>query len=194
MKRRIESRLEWDITHFGPHRGLATDLLTIKDDKNPEPLRVVKVVVRSMQGKFAITGHMRVDLDREYEQRVDGGFSQTSLALMKLSSRLHHDQVMGGQMGLGGGCGFTMEFSLPARSSGFCEESIRRVLIVLEHLGVKREDVPAPQITQSTFVWVPKTHPLRNHHYSNWGWIEYGTYLGDLQGLSSRPRPKAQAS
>ena len=184
MKRRIESSLVWDFGKCLFKKGLATNIPRAKSDNVQSPLLITKITVHSSQTKTAQHGSVYVEFDRPFEYRINGYFEKGTLLLMALSQRLYRDNVMNGRSGYGDKH-FHAEFSLPHKSSGFCDEAIMRVLVMLECLGVAKDDIPPPVITQRTLVFVPEHHPLRNRHYHKWGWVEYGTYLGDLHGLSS---------
>ena len=187
MKRRIESKLEWDFCNSGSKPGLRTTLTASKGDPERGPLLVKSVSVESNSNKFWISGHLRVDLDRrcDWSESQGGVYNDAYIAIIQLNNKLYDDKIMGGQLGCDGSS-FTMDFKLEASHIGFCEEAIKRALIVLEGIGANKTEITTPSITQRTLVWVPEAHPLRKNHHHNFGWVEYGTFLGDLHGLSSK--------
>lgn len=185
MKRLVETRMSWDLKEIG-RRLLATTLPISRGNKPPDAIRIKYISVNSDHvWKERVQGHICVEFDRKYGHDRDGMLDETALALMGVSHKLCKEKVMDGSM-VFGGSGFTMGFQLLPKNKGFCEEAMMRVLALLSELGVKKEEVVTPVVTQRTLVWVPEKHPLRGEHYHKWGWIEYGTFLGDLNGLSSR--------
>ena len=179
MKRRIETMLDWDFTRFNSGKGIPTNLPK-SDESKPVYLRIVSVhsLNNSTEGRI----HVGFDSDRSM------GFlpSPMDLALAEIYNKLFHGQVLTGHMGAGPNT-FQVGFELSRREDSFCDKAVGCVIAVLLDLGIERDKILYPEVTQKTYVWVSKSRaPLG--HAGFWGWIEYGKWLGSRFRLYDHSR------
>lgn len=185
MKKRQISELYWNFLKFGGE-GVVSTLPPSKEDANKDPLRVIQASVVSCEYDTR-AGELFVKFDRVYNYRCLGMNDAPINKLNEIFLRLNDVKLINRIDNLGSQH-FNIEFSLPKwGGAGFCEEAIMRMLAVFEELGVNKSEIIPPTIIQRTLVCVPESKPLQNSHWGdNWGWFDFGVFLGDKFGLSSR--------
>ena len=193
MKRRIETTLEWDFTCYGSSQGLSTNLPVTPRSDEPAPVFLKDVSVRSSNG--GTEGRVHLLLDRYFGSDYRGP-CPLELAISKLYHELYEKRVLSGHMG-GGPNGFEVGFELSRRENSFCHRAVSCVVGVIQALGIQRSEIFYPEVSQKTFVWIPKSRaPFTDPNF--YGWIEYGKWLGSECRLkdhfSNKPLPELKPS
>ncbi len=181
MKRRIETQIKWNFNQYGSKKGLPTDLPLPLGSKEPLPVCLKEVSVLSSQN--STEGRIDVELDRYYGSDYRGN-CPLEAAIRVLYHKLYENHVITGPM-LGGGYGFSFEFELSRREKSFCHKAIYCIVWMIQELGLQRSEIFYPEVSQKTFVWIPKARaPFVDPNF--WGWIEYGKWLGSQCRLKDR--------
>ena len=181
MKRRIETQMEWDFTKCGSSKGLPTNLPITSKSKEPAPVYLRAISVRSSNG--STEGRVHVQFDRNFGGDYRGP-CPLEHAVIGLCGKLYDDHLTTGSNGIGPD-GFSTEFELSRRQNSFCHQAVGCVVEVILRLGIQRSEIFYPDVSQKTFVWIPKTRtPYDDPNF--WGWIEYGKWLGSQCRLKDR--------
>lgn len=195
MKRRIETQMGWDFTKYGSSKGLATNLPVTPKSSELAPVYLKGVSVYSTNG--STEGRVHVQLDRHFGGDWRGPCPLEHAALA-LCDKLYDDHITTGSNGVGPD-GFSAEFELSRRQNSFCHAAVSCVVAIILGLGIQRSEVFYPEVSQKTFVWIPKARaPFTDPNF--WGWIEYGKWLGSQCRLKDQfsdkilPELKSSAS
>jgi endogenous inhibitor of DNA gyrase (YacG/DUF329 family) len=189
MKRRIETTLKWGFEKFdsklGQVVGAQTNLPVPIQAKEKTKPRITEVSVTSSCG--GTEGKIYITLDHDIGSGY-WGIDPVEVALHKLFHEWYTKHTTSGRAGTGPKF-FSVDFELARKENSFCQAAMWRVLTVLEDMGIQKLQIPDPEVTQRTFVWIPENRSWKGKlGIKRCGWIDFGEWLAVQYGLNENPQ------